>query len=537
MAANHSIEAIVAAISPFLGNGNHDNTLKSLANFWAKDNNIEIPESSPIKSLMGSSEETLCITEVTSVKEIQDVIKAANLSGKKVRTLGSEHSVKKAIIDETVPTEILLLTGNLRKVELIEEKDGFLTVRAGAGCHLGCNPEDHATKDEDKSKLENSFNYQVDQAGYALPILGGISQQTLAGFLSTGSAGGSVKHGFADVIEKIEFVNGNGEKMEAQKDTDLWRAMGVSLGLLGVITHITFKLGKRFYVEGEEKNTSFDESSIGRNKEQGPGVFKLKDSINNHEYYKVYWFAQKFVNRVQDWNAVQVPAAGGIDKYVNSLSKMPLLANIGMRIIDHLLQLDCPNYYAIAFILWIFVPACGENRHQHFKDLWYEALPSDEHIPVDGLMKMIFMEIWFPLDKSDEVMAKLEELFKKDPKAAGNTAIEIYGAKKSPFWLSPSNDGATSRFDALWFAHNSGGDEAREDFYGKFYEVLLGIGKARFHWGKHMPELNSVHGNTTFDHDYINEAYPKLKDWKKVREEMDPNDVFLTTYWKNYLNL
>jgi hypothetical protein len=40
---------------------------------------------------------------------------------------------------------------------------------------------------------EQSLCYALQQRGYALPDLGGISHQSVGGFLSTGSAGGTCK--------------------------------------------------------------------------------------------------------------------------------------------------------------------------------------------------------------------------------------------------------------------------------------------------------------------------------------------------------
>ena len=75
----------------------------------------------------------------------------------------------------------LLLTGGLRKVEMLEEgrmKNGveWLKCRIGAGCYLGHNPMDK------NSTLENSACYQMNAQGYAFLILGGISQQSVRGF-------------------------------------------------------------------------------------------------------------------------------------------------------------------------------------------------------------------------------------------------------------------------------------------------------------------------------------------------------------------
>lgn len=59
-----------------------------------------------------------------------------------------------------------------------------------------------------KSSADNSFNRFLDGKGYALPILGGMSHQTIGRFLSTSIAGGSLRHLISDVLEAIEFVDG-----------------------------------------------------------------------------------------------------------------------------------------------------------------------------------------------------------------------------------------------------------------------------------------------------------------------------------------
>ena len=82
------------------------------------------------------------------------------------------------------------------------------------------------------SDLQNSACYQVAVLGYGFPELGGITYQSVGGFISTGSAGGSLQHSFADVIQGIAFVDGNGKVRIARPGTNLWSAVGVSMGLV-----------------------------------------------------------------------------------------------------------------------------------------------------------------------------------------------------------------------------------------------------------------------------------------------------------------
>jgi hypothetical protein len=52
----------------------------------------------------------------------------------------------------------------------------------------------------------------VSTAGYAFPDLGGITHQTLGGFMACGSAGGSLEYSFQDALQSFTFVDGNGEE-------------------------------------------------------------------------------------------------------------------------------------------------------------------------------------------------------------------------------------------------------------------------------------------------------------------------------------
>lgn len=153
----------------------------------------------------------------SSKEDVQTIINYARDNKYIVRTLGSEHSPTESIYTESDKQLKVILTGKLREIEsftIDEAKDAktCAIVRVGAGCYLGINPKDKT------SKLENSFNYQVHQKGFALPTLGGISHQTIAGFLSTSSSGGSPKVNIADAIEEIGFINGLGEYIRTKKE-------------------------------------------------------------------------------------------------------------------------------------------------------------------------------------------------------------------------------------------------------------------------------------------------------------------------------
>ncbi len=194
------------------------------------------------------------IYRVNSIEQIKNVIHYAKQHNQTVRVLGSEHSPALSIYSNSENELKIKLEGRLKNINSFveEESENSAFVRVGAGCHLGVDPSDRT------STLENSFNYQIDQLGWALPTLGGITHQTIAGFMSTSSSGGTAIHNIADAIEAIGFVDGMG----TYRYVKLFNAVGVSMGLFGVITDVTFKLKKKYFVQGNEINQEMKHSCL-----------------------------------------------------------------------------------------------------------------------------------------------------------------------------------------------------------------------------------------------------------------------------------
>jgi len=196
----------------------------------------------------------------------------------------------------------------------------------------------------------------------------------------------------------------------------------------------------------------------------------------------------------------------------------------------------------LKFVAWIypkhilpallnaFVPLDKENNPPgpiKFWDVWWRGLPMDNRVD-DKLMPTLFTEIWIPLEKATTVMRRMRELYKKNgQKATGSYSCEIYAAKASDFWLSPSHGGDRVRIDIFWFGYNE--SSPAENYYPQFWEMLMTDPdlQCRFHWGKFMP----------VDPQYISKQYPRWNDFMALRREMDPDGIFLTRYWQEHLGL
>lgn len=136
--------------------------------------------------------------------------------------------MRTAISDPTTP--VLINLKNLRDIHITPATaSAKAQVTVGGGCNLGRDPRGP------DSTLQNSLLHTINAAGYALPDLGSITHQIVAGFLSTGSAGGSLVDCLHDHVIALRFINGLGEIVEYTKASNNpeFFAAGVSMGLFG----------------------------------------------------------------------------------------------------------------------------------------------------------------------------------------------------------------------------------------------------------------------------------------------------------------
>ena len=455
--------------------------------------------------------------------QVVDLVKYGRREKKIARCKGAGHSINISIYQ---PKGVdMVLSGDLRAVSLVEElPEGKALFKVGGGCYIGVHPMDP------NSTRENSLSYQISQLGYAISIVGGISHQSIAGFMLTGSSGGSVKFGFPETIREIQFVNGKGEikTVSPTVDSHLFYAVGVSMGLFGIVISVTIEVDPYYNVEGKESNVMEEDSSISPD--------RFLTCLKEVEYYHVQWLPQKGVNRVDEFIA-QKTQSQDIKPYHHEIGNTvtAIEGAVALKIIDEILKrsatIHCWEEKLIAFLLKKFLPI---PFTEIFCDYWYIALPNDDLAPVDSLMKVNFMEMWFPIDYANDMIRTLKEKVYTDPKKSGSIATELYASRESPFWLSMAYGRDVVRLDKLRYSYDIG---SPSDYYKYFWEAFMSVKGMRFHWGKWMPENGQTFDNVTFNLAFLKNAYPNLGEWLLLREEMDPDQIFVSDHWRSIFEI
>jgi hypothetical protein len=188
----------------------------------------------------------------------------------------------------------------------------------------------------------------------------------------------------------------------------------------------------------------------------------------------------------------------------------------------------------------------SEKREpQRFRDHGWHGLPMDNQAS-DVLLPTEFTEPWVPLPRTDEVMRLLRDWFgapRDDAEAlrrTGTYAWELYATGPERFWLNAAHsDGEDEwregafRVDPYWFAENA--EDPVETLYAGLWALLRDAGiPFRLHWGKFQPRFPP--GDLSWV-DFFAAQYPRWDDFLALRAERDPNNVFLTAYWRERFGL
>jgi FAD/FMN-containing dehydrogenase len=163
---------------------------------------------------------------------------------------------------------------------------------------------------------------------------------------------------------------------------------------------------------------------------------------------------------------------------------------------------------------------------QEFQDSWWEGLPMDNRVNYT-LMPTRFTELWFPVEKTGEVMQILLQHFRQGEfDTTGTYTCEIYITPASDFWMSASYQRSVVKVDPFWFGYNKGDPD--EAYFSKYWQLFRDKGlDYRLHWGKALSD----------DVDYLRQQYPRWDDFMQLRDQMDPHQIFVTDYWRKHLGI
>ena len=188
-----------------------------------------------------------------SEAEVADLVRRAARAGERVCPVGSGHSWSPI----AAPDEIALSLRELDRVVAVS--DDRVTVEAG--CTL-------------RALLDVLARHEL-----ALPIVGSIDAQTIAGVTATATHGSSLVHGnLSAAVRGLRLVDGSGRLVELDERDPRLAGARVHLGVLGVITQVTLAVVPAFRLRETLTRAPFDEVAGD-----------LEGIARSAEYVKVWW--------------------------------------------------------------------------------------------------------------------------------------------------------------------------------------------------------------------------------------------------------
>ncbi|WP_436524596.1 D-arabinono-1,4-lactone oxidase [Actinoplanes sp. HUAS TT8] len=398
-----------------------------------------------------------------SIDEVAAMVTASAGAGRRIKTVGSGHSFTAiAVADD----QRMLLH---RLNQLISLDGDLVTVQAGMPL--------------------STLNALLAENGLAMPNLGDIDTQTVAGAISTATHGTGIGHGtLASCVEAVTLVTANGKIERYGREAPEFPAAVVGLGALGVLVEVTLRCVPAFVLLADEKPMSLADVLAG-----------VEEWIPANDHVEFFWYpytdraSVKINNRVPEHDRPLSRFRGWLDDDFLSNTVFDGVCKIGRKF---------PGA----------VPTLSSMAARALSARTYTGR-SDHVFCSSRRVRFTEMEYEIPRAALPDVIDALPRLIESLPfKVLFPVEVRFTGP------------------DDLWLSHGYGRESAYiavHQYQGVPYEPYFTALEAlceplggRPHWGK-------MHYRTAED---LRPAYPKFDDFLAVRNRLDPARVFTNDY-------
>ena len=391
-------------------------------------------------------------------QQVVDIVKEARASGGCVRTQGAGHSFSQLL--HTRDT-LVSLDAFEREVRVQGNR-----VTLPGGMRLKCAIE------------------ELRARGLAFKNLGSITEQSVAGAVSTGTHGSGLRLGaLSPQVVGVRLVTGNGdEHVIGERDARDLAAARINLGALGIITEVTLECVPDHELEYSAYLTTLDD------------VMNEIDALNaENDRVVLWWLLMPLVRR----DAVVLITKNSALGPRGTLARSSAAAGAGA--VPSRVPKDERDLRELART----APARGFTRIRHVVSRYDEALT----IP---LLPVFHRECEYaiPVDKTVEAIQGMREVL-DEGEFSMTLPVELRFVAQDDILLSPCLGRAACYIGASTL-HNS--TEVFERF-----EPLMKALSGRPHWGK----------NFTLTQQEVEAMYPASYDtFRSVRDEYDPKRIF-----------
>lgn len=365
---------------------------------------------------------------------------------------------------------------------------------------------------------------QLNENGMAMPNLGSIDNQSIAGAIATATHGSSTRHGILSqsvLSLKIMLADGREVTCSSEENQDLFRAALVSLGALGIITEVVFQAIPAFRLRWSQSLHPLDHIIA----EWEKGLWARS------EFTRIWWLPYK--KKAIVWTG---------DKTDEEIRLQPSNWWTG--------TLGFHAYHVLLYIS-IWLPRILPSLEKFVLSVQYGFTHDGAHTSAvqEGqtglLMNCLYSQFvneWaIPLKRGPETLTRLSAWFHGDEETAGipykqegiyvHAPIEVRVTDTSmnvgprPYLDNTVPDGPTLYLNATLYRPYNTNPPCHKRYYEAFEWLMKEMG-GRPHWAKNFSSVTKREFRT---------MYPLMDEWLRVRHEVDPGGLFAGDWHRRYL--
>ncbi|KAF2480918.1 D-arabinono-1,4-lactone oxidase-domain-containing protein [Neohortaea acidophila] len=436
-----------------------------------------------------------------SLEEVQKVVNLARRCRRRIVVVGSGHSPN----DLTCTSSWMINLDDYGKLLHVDRQKKTFLVEAGMRLH--------------------DLNHTAHQHGLSMPNLGSIDAQSIAGAIATATHGSSLKHGIiSESVLSLRVVLSNGHAVRCSNDQnqDLFKAALVSLGALGIVTEVEFQMVENYKVEWEQKLVPLDDV-----------LTRWNTNLWLKEFTRVWWMP--YMKRAIVWSAERT------EKPVRAPDATWYGGSVGFHTYHNLLWLSNYIPWILPTVEWFvfgmqygFSPGVSATAVQDLSDA----------LLMNCLYSQFVNEWALPLHKGPEAITRLSAWLNGEPGGGGipfsskglyvHCPIEVRVSDSTakgttrPFLDNTCSDGPTLYLNATLYRAYLQDPPCKDRYYEAFEWLMHELG-AKPHYAKNFSyttaeQMQHILGDN-------------LKKWAKVRNEADPEGMFLGAWHRRTLGV
>ncbi|MBW0089851.1 FAD-binding protein [Pseudonocardia sp. KRD-184] len=402
--------------------------------------------------------------------DVVEAVRAAERDGLRVKAVGSGHS----FTGIGVPDGVALVAP--ADPAAVRFDDDLVTVPAGLALHR--------------------LNALLWEHGRALPNLGDIDAQTVAGAISTGTHGtGAAHRGIAAQVRALDLVTADGSLLHCSPSAhpDVFSAARVGLGALGVLVGVTLATVPAFRLHAVEVAVPL-----------AAVLTDLDGLMTSADHVEFYWFPHTDVaaTKRNHRTDAESPRRGRVAEWVGD----ELLGNAGFGAVGRI------GRAAPSLVPRLNRFVAARMASAGYVDRSYRVFTTPRRV------RFLEMEYAVPREALGEAFDGLRAAAARHARdVLFPVEVRVAAADDVPLSTAHGRDSA-------YLAVHVHRGQPHEAYFGAVEQVLRGL-DGRPHWGK-------LHTRTAAD---LRPSYPGFDAFTALRERLDPARRFTNAYLERVL--